>query len=131
MNTKRLAAAGASPVELFGINEITQAVRFNVAQILQHAHTVFGAVTPVQAAEAVAREARAAGTEVAAARFAGLDFALDAGYAFAAVRAAATGAWVSTALKGDTEPAIHAARSDQGGVTEAVLGGMFRHGRLD
>lgn len=83
MNTKQLSALGTDPLFLFGSNEMSYAEFPYVFEIVNHAHSIPGAITPIQVVQPVARIAVTDEAELDAALhtlLTVLDSAHDAGY---------------------------------------------------
>lgn len=116
MHAEHLAALRTGPAHLFAAEEVLYAVLLDVLQVVHHAHPVLGPVTSIQTIQPVARKPVAFETVSGGARLSvltTLDAAMDAGLCFAAVSAAATGAWIQVSCIGAAEAAVHPAGSDQ------------------
>jgi hypothetical protein len=116
MNTEQVIAFGTSPPIRFASHEMSYAELLYVYEILDHAHSILGFITPIQVIQPVAREPVATETVFGfplPQLFTVLDPACDAGLGLDAVAAAAAGAWVLISRIGDAEATVHAARSNQ------------------
>ena len=85
-------------------------------EILDHAHSILGSITPIQVIQPVARKhvtAEAVPSFTLPNLIAGLDSAYDAGLWFVAVVAAATGTCVLISRMGNTETTVHPTGCDQ------------------
>ena len=116
MNGDDTAAGRTRPSLSFVPDKGYKPIIPDIPKVLDHAHTVAGAVALVQVFQSAAGIPAAGETELLRAGlqfFAVLDAADNAGFCFAGVPAVASGTTVFFSQESDAEAAVHPARRDR------------------